>query len=161
MTEVVQKKRASIYANEKFICVQTCSGYRMAASDPDGKLFFLLPGSTTHELGQALQDALSVSRTLALEEAKQFLDFALIRQRYEVWVEGMMQKFEYSTRRKLFKNMKLCHVDSSEGTITIRPLLHEKLEAWRGQDIEHISIAELASIQEIGEGVRLALDRCL
>lgn len=164
MSEVIQKKWAAIYANDEFICVQTCSGLRRTASDPAGRLLFLPAVPESYELGQAIQDALSVSRTLTPEEIGQFFDVAAVERKYEDWVSIMMQKFGYATRRELFKKMKHCQIECSDGAISIRPMLHEKLEAWSGKGIEkadHVLIAETASTHDLGEGALLALSRCI
>jgi hypothetical protein len=164
VSEVIQKKWAAIYANDEFVCVQTCSGLRSTASDPAGKLIFLHAAPAPHELGQALQAALSVSRTLTPEEIGQFFDVQAIEKRYEDWVAVVMQKFGYSTRRNLFKKMKHCQVVCSEGTISIRPTFHEKLEAWSGKSIEktdHVLIPETVSSHDIGEGALLAMSKCI
>ena len=163
MSEITQKKWAAIYANDEFVCVQTCSGLRSTASDPAGKLIFLHAVPMPHELGQALQEALLVSRRLTPEEIGHFFDVTAIEIRYEDWVAVMMQKFGYQTRRELFKKMKHCQVECSAGTIFIRPTFHEKLEAWSGKGIEktdHILISEMASPYELGEGALLAMSRC-
>lgn len=157
-----QKKWSAIYANDEFICVQTCSGLRRVASDPDGRLLFLSAAPDPEEFGQALQDALSASRTLTPEEIGQFFDVATIERRYEDWVSAMMQKFGYTSRRSLFKGMKCCDVESLGGIITIRPMCHEKLEAWSAKGIEradHVLIEEVAPAYELGEGALLALSR--
>ena len=160
MNEIIRKKWAAIYANDEFVCVQTCSGLRRTAIDLAGKLLFLHAEPTPHELGQALQEALLMSRTLTPEEIGEFFDVAVVEQRYEEWVAIMMEKFGYSTRRDLFKKMRHCQIECSNGIISIRPMFHEKLEAWSAKGIEktdHVLIAETASTHELGEGALLAL----
>ncbi|WP_420998500.1 contact-dependent growth inhibition system immunity protein [Cupriavidus sp. 30B13] len=160
----IQKKWSSMYANEKFICIQTCSGLRGAASDPDGKLFFLNPEANPDEIGRALQDALSVSRTLAPEEVGPFFDLEIIEKRYEDWVDLMMKKFEYSSRKALFKKMSHCQVECVDGVIYIRPMFHEKLEAWSAKGVEkadHVVIEDSASSYAVGQGALVALSRCI
>ncbi|TCS37745.1 uncharacterized protein DUF1436 [Paucimonas lemoignei] len=164
MNELIQKKWAAIYANDEFICVQTCSGLRRTASDPEGKLFILRPESEPQELGQALQEALSASRVLKPEEIGSFFDTTAVEHRYEEWVSTLMQKFEYPARQNLFKKMKHCQVDNSNGEIYIRPTFHEKSEAWSGKGIEktdYVVIAENASAHELGKAALLALSRCI
>ena len=65
MVEMIRKKWASIYANEKLVCIETCSGLRMTARDPDGKLVLLSIGASPEEIGGGLKDALSASRVLS------------------------------------------------------------------------------------------------
>ena len=164
MSKVIQKKWAAIYANDEFVCVQTCSGLRSSANDPAGKLLFLDAAPTPQELGQALQEALSMSRVLTPEEIAHFFDLMVIEKRYEDWVAVMIQKFSYSNRRNLFKKMKHCQVECSDGIISIRPMFHEKLEAWSAKGIEktdHVLMSETELPLNLGEGVLLALNRCI
>lgn len=163
MSEIVQKKWAAIYANEEFIFVETCSGLRRTASDPNGEQIFLNAAPEPSELGQAVLAALSKSRVLAPEEIGSFFDVAAIEKRYEDWVSKVMQKYGYAARRDLFKKMKHCQLECSEGTISLRPTFHEKPEAWSGKGIDkgdHVLVPETVSTQEAGEGVLLALSRC-
>lgn len=164
MSEAIQKKWAAIYANDEFICIQTCSGMRRTARDPSGELIFLSATPEPSELGRAVLAALFKSRVLTPEEIGSFFDVAAIEQRYENWVSEAMQKYAYATRRDLFKQMKHCLLECSGGSISLQPTFHEKLEAWSGKGIDkddHVLVAETASEHEIGEGSLLALSRCV
>lgn len=164
MNELIQKKWAAIYANNEFICVQTCSGFRRTAFDPKGALIFLSPNPELQELGHAVQEALAASRVLTPDEIGSFFDVSAIEQAYESWVSTMLEKFKYATRRDLFQNMRHCHVESSSGIISIRPTFHEKAEGWSGTGIEksdYVLTQQTASAQELGQGALRALSKCV
>ena len=158
------KKWAAVYANDDFICVETCSGMRSYAGDTSGKLLFVKLQDEPAVLGAALVEALSASRFLQPEELGSFFDPSSLELRYEEWVTGLLQRFGYTSRKALFKRMKHCAVDQSCGVITVRPTNHEKLEAWSGDGInesQYVQISEESSSQEIGKAVLLALSRCV
>jgi len=163
VVEIVRKKWASIYANEKLICVETCSGLRMTARDPDGKFILLSIGASPEGIGDGVKDALSASRVLSPAELGLFFDVSAVKQRYEEWVSLLLKEFDYESRRALFKEMKHCQVECVEGVITIMPTHHEKIEAWSGKGLDessYVMVPENASSNEVGEAVLLAISRC-
>ena len=164
MNEIIQKKWASIYANDEFICVQTCSGLRRTAIDPEGALIILSANPELSELGQAIQQALAASRVLTPDEISSFFDVSAIERRYENWVSSLIHKFGYVNRQQLFKNMRHCQIESTAGVISIRPTMHEKAEAWSGKGIEksdYVLIDQAAPAEELGQSTMLALSRCI
>lgn len=160
---MIPRKWAAIYANDEFICFQTFSGFRSSAMDLEGKTILVKPDDAPHILGQALHDALLASRFLRADELDAFFSIELGKERYETWVAGLMRRYEYSSRRGLFKRMKRCSVEQSGGVTTLRPLRHEKLESWSGNGIDsndHVQLSDSSSFVELGQGVLLALSRC-
>jgi len=163
VVDLIQKKWASVYANEKFICLRTLSGMRMAASDPKGKVILLPVNASSEEIGSALFESLFASRMLDISELKDFFDIASVSARYEEWVVLLMNKYNYESRQVLFKQMKHCQVQWKEGAILIIPTYHEKLEAWSGKgfnESSYVTVSENATSDELGSGVLLALSRC-
>ncbi|MNV84973.1 hypothetical protein D3C71_1788910 [compost metagenome] len=82
---------------------------------------------------------------------------------YVEWVNEIMGKFEYKTKRIMFKEMKCCLVELISGSIVIRPTHHEKLEAWSDKGIEEddcVVVPADGSPTELGAALRLALSRC-
>jgi len=161
---LVKRKWASIYANENFICFQTCSGLRRSAIDSAGKTLLARPSDGAALLGAHLMDALGSSRFLEAAELGSFFDVASVEVRYKEWVATLMSKYEYQSRKDLFRGMKHCPVDQSGGFITLRPTNHEKLEAWSGDGVDssqYVQVPEQSSEQEIGQAVLLALSRCI
>ncbi len=162
MNEVEKKRGAAIYATDRFVCVQTSSGYRQMGRDPDAKLLFLDAEPSATALGSALQEALGASRFLSSEESKALLRREAVAQRYEDWVSHLMRQFGYATRRDLFKGMKHCLVRCNYETITIGPSIHDQLEGWGGTGKENdVHVSSAASADELGRAVLLALSRCI
>ncbi|EPC03024.1 hypothetical protein L861_22200 [Litchfieldella anticariensis FP35 = DSM 16096] len=119
--------------------------------------------SEDEELGEALTDALSKSRTLTLDEYGEFFDYEKGKIQYKDWLKTLMERYGYKTERAMFKNMKSCNIESQNGTITIRPSHHEKLEAWSGDGIsesDYVVIPADSSPAEVGAALRLAFSRC-
>ena len=154
---------ASVYKNQDFIHVGTYSGYRMTASDPDGVQKLLPLDVSDEELGQVTLLALSKSRVIEVSEIGTFLNIDNIKKRYDAWVADLMAKYNYKTKRVLFKNMMRCSVEIRDRILTISPNRHEKLEAWGGEGIsddDKVVLSINSTTEEIGAGVRLAFSRC-
>lgn len=165
MDEVKEKKWASALWNGDFYLIETWSGYRASGRDPKGKQHTLEPSASVEALGAALLDALSHSRFLALTEIDEFFDYRTGAKIYEAWVEALIERHGYKSRRALFKNMACCNIRVmvGDGEMSISPSRHEKLEAWgreKDDGIEDVSIPADSSEAAVGEALRLAFSRC-
>lgn len=158
------KQWATAYATKEFISVNTCSGFRSSVSDPCGKEFFFALSVSDEQLGAGVLEALSASKFLSPDEIGSFFDLTTVAKNYEDWVERVMQRFEYKTRRSMFKNMKLCRIHRVDGVITIQPTNHEKLEAWGGKGIyinDNESIDDAASEADLGAAIKRSFAKCI
>lgn len=165
MNEVKEKKWASALWNGDFYLIETWSGYRRAALDPKGKQYTLESNASVDALGAALLDALSHSRFLSLGEIDDFFDSKKGEKIYEAWVQELIERHGYKSRRELFKNMASCSVRVvvDEGVMVIGPSRHEKLEAWgreKDDGIEDVIISASSSAVAVGEALHLAFSRC-
>ena len=154
---------ARISKNQDFIIVVTYSGYRRTTRDPEGVQTILPLDVSDEELGQATLLALSKSRILDVSEIGTFFNIDNVMKRYDAWVADLMAKYNYKTKRALFKNMMQCTVEIRDGRLTISPSCHEKLEAWGGKGIsddDKVVLSVNSTTEEIGAGVRLAFSRC-
>ena len=154
---------ASVCKNQDFILVVTYSGRGIIARDPDGIQTILPLEVSDEELGQATLLALAKSRIMDDNEIWPFMDRDNVKKRYDAWVADLMTKYNYKTRRALFKNMMQCSVEISDERLTISPSCHEKLEAWSGKGIsddDKVALSVNSTTEEIGAGVRLAFSRC-
>lgn len=175
MNDVVKSAWAGAICNGDFICVETYSGYRSSRRDPKGAQHLLVPDVSDEALGAAFLDALARSRFVLSEpradvwihpEAEfdsDLYDYKQGIERYAEWAKTLMGRYGYKTKRALFKEMKNCSIESQNGTITIRPSHHEKLEAWSGDGIgkeNYVLISANSPPAEIGAALRLAFSRC-
>ena len=154
---------ATVYKNQDFIEVETFSGYSRRTSDPDGIQILLPLDVSDKELGQATLLALSKSRIIDVSEIGTFFNIDNVMKRYDAWVADLMAKYNYKTKRALFKNMMRCYVEISDGILTISPSWHEKLEAWSGEGIsddDKVVLSVNSTTEEIGAGLKLAFSRC-
>ena len=155
---------AHAYQNHDLICVRTYSGYRGCASDPNGKETVLGVDADDDMLGVAVREALARSRFLSIKESRVFLDYQLVHERHVEWVKSLMARQGYKTETALFRNMKLCSITQSKGTITITPMIHRQMSAWgrrKGDGIEDVFIAAGSLPKEIGAALRLGFSRCV
>ncbi|EJN27343.1 hypothetical protein PMI36_00615 [Pseudomonas sp. GM79] len=135
----------------------------------------MAPDISVQELGASVLEALAQSRFVLPEPRKEvwihpeatfdrdLYDYDLTKQRYEKWVDRVIDRYGYKNKRALFKDMKKCSVESKNGEIIIRPSFHEKLEAWSGKGInesDYVVVSSNSSPGEVGAALRLAFNRC-
>ncbi|WP_413727925.1 contact-dependent growth inhibition system immunity protein [Sodalis sp. RH19] len=155
---------ASASCNEKFICLETLSGLGRVRQDFTVPSIFLSLSSSEETVGESTLIALSKSRTLKLDEYAVFFNHQDMDKEYNLWVAKTIEKFEFASRKALFKNMKSCSLHCINGMITIRPSRHVKLEAWSGDGItesDYVRTPADSSPAEIGAALRLAFSRCI
>ena len=153
----------TVYKNQDFIEVETFSGHGITTSDPDGIQKLLPLDVSNEELGQVTLLALAKSRILDVNELGPLINRDNVKNRYDTWVADLMAKYNYKTRRALFKNMMQCSVEISDGRLTISPFCHEKLEGWSGKGLtqdDDVVLSVNSTTEEIGAGLRLAFSRC-
>ena len=154
---------ANVYKNQDFIEVKTFSGNGITTSDPDGIQKLLPLDVSDEELGQVTLLALAKSRIIDVSELGPLINRDNVKKRYDASVADLMAKYNYKTKRALFKNMMRCYVEISDGRLTISPSWHEKLEAWSGEGIsddDKVVLSVNSTTEEIGAGLRLAFSRC-
>ena len=155
---------ASAYQNQDIICVNTNSGYRASAYDPQGKQTVLKLDADDNALGVAVREALAHSRFLSLDEARKFLDYRNGEQSYAEWIKDLMDRQGYKSKAALFRSMKYCGITLSKGMITIAPTIHEDLDSWgrnKSDGLEDVIVAADRPASEIGAALKLAFSRCV
>jgi hypothetical protein len=80
---------------------------------------------------------------------------------YPVWVNALMERYGYKTKRALFKNMKNVGIANKNGVLTFTPRHHYRLEGWEGvRGDAKVVIPATSTPEEIGAALRLALSYC-
>ncbi|HEY6169442.1 MAG TPA: contact-dependent growth inhibition system immunity protein [Verrucomicrobiae bacterium] len=164
MNEVKKRPSAQALKNDDFFSISTLSGYRRMRRDPQGKSHLLPPDASDEAIGSAVLDALAHTRLIKLEEAAEFFDYELCKQQGAQWVDAMVQRYGYKSRRALFKDMQCCGIESTEGLITISPMRHETLERFgreKGDGIVEVKVSADSTPQQIGAALRLGFSRCI
>ncbi|WP_330628293.1 contact-dependent growth inhibition system immunity protein (plasmid) [Thioclava litoralis] len=179
MREITQTRRwCQIMQNQDFYFIKTRSGLRSGMfHDPKGREHILEVATDDAELGAALRDSLSASRVVALNPAPDGMTWPTFVEiapefksgnheaNYLNWVAETMARCGYKTKRKMFAEMRLCHVelDMDKAEIDIAPNNHVKLEAWdlgKLTEADNVRISAQVSDAELGAAMRLALRRC-
>lgn len=171
MSEVTRGYWAAVVCNADFICMDTYSGYRGGTDcDPKGKQHLLSPDASDLTLGEAVQDTLAHSRWVlpARREGSTYpegVEFDMsvcdFKVNYPAWVNALMERYGYKTKRALFKDMQRVSIESKNGVLTFAPSHHAKLEGWEGIDDEaKVIIPATSTLDEMGAALRLALSRC-
>ena len=162
MKDVLHKRWAAIYANQRFVWIGGRSGYRQGLHDPSAYQTHFSWPSTDDEIGGHLKKALATSRWIQPTADPAFFQMTKEPATYDAWVAGLMSAYGYTAKRSMFKQMALVKVESSGGQIVLAPMVHEKLEAWgreRGDGIEDVVVPESVDEATLGAAVRLALTR--
>jgi CDI immunity protein len=159
MSDYVWRRSAGIYFNDRLMCIQTYSGYRIQLVDHEAKSFLLPPYAADESLGESLAESLRQSRSLTVEEVAQRRGRS--KEQYEAWVASLMGQYGYKSRQALFRKMKHCSVEITGENIRLMPMRRDRGEAWEGLNgSETVFVPVLSSPAEIGAALRLALSRC-
>ena len=151
---------ANIHRTEKFVCVETLSGYRMIQREDNGYLVYLPPDATDEALGQALLEALDRSRFIWPPD-REFSKSERYMRCYYNWQKDFMTRYGYKTKRDAYKNLDWCRAKRSEGEISIQPHKRDKPEYFRSLPADRtVVIPETRDATAAGTALRLALDRC-
>lgn len=170
--EVQRIEWASVLANDRFVCLRTCSGYRASIVDPQGAVIYLDPSACDELLGDAVLACLAQSRFVvpyadkrASPEAgvdAELYDPVRIDERYQSWVNEVMATYGYKSRRELFRGMKSCWITSSDSKIVIGLTRRDGKEGWSGLlgDDGRLKIDAVAAPADVGAALSRALENC-
>ena len=164
MDDREKKAWASAYQNADMVRISTVSGHGLLVDDPQGKETLLGNDADDAALGVAVKEALARSRFLPLDEAREFLDYKRVEQRYEERTKVLMERYGYKNKAALFRGMKRCGITLSNGVITIAPTVHEGSDSWRrnkSDELDDVVIAANRSAAEIGAALKLGFSRCV
>jgi hypothetical protein len=151
---------ADINRTERFICMETLSGYSLIQREDNGYRVYLPPGTSDKAMGQALLEALDQSRYIWPPD-REFSKWQRYMQCYHDWHKEFMSRYGYKTKRDAYKNMDWCRAKRSEGKISIQPHKRDKPEYFKSLPAEStVVIPETRDAAELGAALRLALDRC-
>jgi hypothetical protein len=163
MGEVIRTQFAAAYRHPRFFSVDTLSGYRSAALDPQGPQHLLPPDASDDALGRAVLDALAHSRFFTVEEVRtgDFFNYENRNRIYNSWVDKLMSAYGLKTKRALFKDLDYCEITGVDGRISLAPRHHVKLEAWEEvPGVADLTIAASSSPEEMGATLRRAFALC-
>ena len=159
------KKWAAANSNGLVFSVSTQSGFRRTIVDPAGCRFLFKGNEISNViLGGAVLDCLAASRILDTSELQAEL-FVLdrVKLNYENSVTALLEFAGVKSKRSLFREMHDCGITLEDGTITIVPMHHEKLEAWVGTvggTNDHVKVSASSPPEIVGAGLLDAFRRC-
>jgi CDI immunity protein len=157
--------RADAWSNGDFVCIETSSylGYYGTTPDPQGNRHLLQQDCTNESLGEAVIDALAHSRVIPFgQELDIYKNRLEINQRRSAWIEALMSRYGYKTKRALFKKMALCSIERRKGeSFLLVPSEHESLEGWSSPRDKAITISVESSAETVGAALRSAFARCV
>lgn len=161
MNDPVWIKTVGVENNGDFISIQAYSGYDSIMVDPTAVEHFFVADVSNEVLGTAVLESFKQCRRLSYEEAHTIAQQA--DQFYLDWVQRVINRYGYKTRKELFMNMKSCLIKYHKEVLIFLPSHHEELEVWIGHGEErenNLKISVHSSAAEIGAMLRLAFNRC-
>ena len=153
---------ADVTRTDRFICVQSLSGYRIIQPEDDGYVIYLAPDATDDALGRALPEALDRSRFIWPPDDPEFSEPERYMRCYRNWQKDFMRRYGYkTTKRDAFENMDWCRAERSEGKISIRPHKRDKPQYWKTLPPDKIVVIPATTdAAALGAALTLALSRC-
>jgi hypothetical protein len=159
--ELPDVRRVQIHATDKYILLESASGYIVSGPDPAGYRVYLDPDTSSEVLGSEFFRALSGSRILDVDTERDLFLPERVDREYKLWIEELKSRFGYGSRRAALKDVKYCAVRKLHGEIVFMPHEHPEPEMWRRLDDKaFITIPENATPDQAGAAIRLALSRC-
>lgn len=159
----IAQSEASIEFDAKFINIASLSGHRLYRVDRQAFDCYLESSVDAETLGFWLSKALVASKTYELAEIGNFFDRDVVKAYHDKWATDMIQRYGYKSRRALFKSLMHCSCVKRGGTIEIMPTQKGPGESWVGigDSGAHVFLPESCTVRELGEGLRLAMSRCI
>jgi hypothetical protein len=153
-----QGRNAGVFANARFMTVETYSGRGLLCPDPEGAWYVFETLPSDEVLGGALLRALAESRFL-LSAA----EFPLMSGGKDTWGERrreLMARFHLRSAAAVFRETAHVMVRERRGQIALRPLKQDRGDAWSANSNDPVHIASGMPPSSIGASVREALRRC-
>ncbi|MDR0695643.1 MAG: CdiI family contact-dependent growth inhibition immunity protein [Holosporales bacterium] len=157
------RKRASVQCNGDFISLKGEQWWSILYSTTSIKEISIF--TENNLVGKSLIECLDKSKELTNEEWDKM--FGTDYQGYlntsdpkmSAHNAALIQKYNYSDRNALYKNMMDCPIEIKNDLMTIDIYNHTKLDIWEGSG-DSIQISASAPPEIIGAAVRYAFSRC-
>ena len=111
MNEPVWIKTVKVENNGDFISIQAYSGYNSMMADSTAVDYLFVADVLNGALGAAVFESFKQCRLLSYEEGNTLAQQA--DQFYVDWIQKIINRYDYKTRRELFMNMKSCVIEQS------------------------------------------------
>ena len=153
---------AAIHATEKFLLINPMSGYRRQLPEDEPHSVYLEPDAVDTTLGDAVLEALNISRFIHPHTERAFFKMDRILAADKRWHQDFMRRYGYKTKRDAYKTMRYCFAERSEGNISIQPHKRDVKPAlwWDLPADKTVVIPETDDPNIIGAATRLALSHC-
>ncbi len=153
-----QLRYADVYANARFLLVETQSGRGLLRPDPGSAWHVFASLPSDEELGTALLDALARSRTdLSVAEMRRRLEDGT----WEVRRRALMERFRFRSLDAVHRGTALLHVRrEAGGPLVLTPTRQRRGAAWEPNHNSPVEVPGGAAPAEVGAAVRGALHLC-
>lgn len=170
MPNPVSNRQVHVYMNRDFVFIESRISYRSSRTNPDAVPYYFGVDASDSELGEAVLSAISDSRFVTPEDFeteddfRAFFSFKTAALRVEEWVQEVMRKFNYGSRRRMFKPMKFCAIKYEDDEIRMSPMNQVKPEAWSGKlpgKEQREILPGSSNAVDVGAALRRCLANCL
>ena len=153
---------AGIRMNDDFISAEPLSGHGLIRRDDNIYTIYLEPNSSEETLGRALLEVLDRSRFVDPDKERDFFSADKHVAVEKLWHDDVMRRFRYKTKRQLYKNMRYCFIERTQGRISLRP--HQRRPQPGGIKLlpedQTVVIPDTRDPLVAGAALALALSRC-
>jgi hypothetical protein len=153
---------AEVYTCDKFIKIATYSTGMLAYPEPSAPVKYLLPSVGDIELGAELRSSLRGSFRVSVPEFQKIFASGVIQRLAEERAQEAMKRFDFKSKREMYRKMDNCSVTVFADRIEIQPMHHKSLDGYSavtsGPALTTLSLS--ASDAELGAALREAFKRC-
>lgn len=152
---------ATVVANNNLISIETIIGiwkfgfWSDYLLDLEGKQFYLKPNSPDEELGEAVITALSASKKISIEDAKDYVEDKKFLPLLKEHEKQVLEKFGYENRHDMQEDVLYCLISVKNDLITMQCMQIQEGKKPKKYNIIHTPLTSPPS--KIGAALRAAL----
>lgn len=150
-------KHASVFAKDRFFCVESCAGYRSFGSE---RIAAFLPGDAPDDdVGRAVLEALASYRVLSVAEVAEFRDLGSVEARHSEWERQLMELAGYTSRQEIYRGLKHVPVRLSGSELSVSATVQDRRHGFEGNGFA-LTMAVNIGAAAVGAAVKSAVSEC-
>ena len=152
-----------VFYNQDFFKVSVMDEGMISFVDPYSSPTYFVPDVDDATLGHAVKVALQAYKPVSMEEFQKIFKSGIVQQRFKEKENDEMLKYNYKTRKALYKNMATCSVYIVDNQIKIQPTHQDSLDGYTVTKDEGpfpLYLPESTSDAELGAELRKGFTLC-
>lgn len=81
-------------------------------------------------------------------------------QRYREWLQRLMRKYKYRSKKAMMQNMQSVYVDQDDEFFKLFPSNHDQIEGWGWSEENFTTVSADSSAKIIGAAAKYAIGSC-